>query len=413
MRINCEVLVSNRKLPSLNLSNKRGGTRSSLGIGRPPGSKSDVSSLFIHLCTAQNKQGTKYKIVGNIEAVFTKCVGEGKFTIRFKDPAHDLCIKADPVLAKSFLHTLKLGLQNKDIDKLHLSNLAPVKQSQVEKPKTKLIIESKQDYPITTAFPYSLELLKICDVQLNRVENRIIKLKRLHSLDLSHNLIKELPTKMNEMHCLSTLQLSFNNITHINHQLFSGRLSHTLHFLDLSNNKIEYLPHTLGQLHSLVSLRLDGNILCKLPVSLGKLTRLRYLTAGNNKLVELPASIRHLKLDSMDVFGNPFSSPLGLVRDNITGVPCLKEISSAYCVTRGLRPTAAEIPATLVEYLQAWVKCLCGKICYESHILACISLNLKLIASGLIIGNVYQTSAPAIATLCSKKCFDKFSKTCS
>lgn len=57
--------------------------------------------------------------------------------------------------------------------------------------------------------------------------------------------------------------------------------------------------------------------------------------ASNNKLVELPASIRYLKMDTMDVFGNPFSSQLGLVRNNITeGVPCLKEIASTYCVQR-------------------------------------------------------------------------------
>ncbi|XP_053634351.2 leucine-rich repeat protein 1-like isoform X3 [Cherax quadricarinatus] len=411
MRISCEVLVSNRKLPSLNLGNKRTGTQSSLGIGRLPGSKPDVSSLFIHLCTAQNKQGTKYKVVENIERVFTKYVAEGKFTIRFKEPAHDLCVKADPVLAKTFLQTLKLGIQNKDIAKLHLSNLAPIKQSQVEKPKTKLVIESKQEYPITTAFPYTLESLKVNNVQLNRVENRIMKLKKLHSLNLNHNIIKELPTKMNEMHCLVNLHLSFNNITCISHQLFSGRLSHTLQMLDLSNNKIEYLPHTLGQLHSLVSLKLDGNILHKLPISLGKLTRLKYLTASKNKLVELPATLSNLRLESMDVFGNPFSSPLGIVRNNIKGVPSLKEIASTQCVQRGLCPTAADIPATLVEYLQAWLKCLCGKICYESHILACITLNLQLVASGLVLGNVFQTTAPALATLCSQKCFDKFSKT--
>ncbi|XP_071513066.1 leucine-rich repeat protein 1 isoform X2 [Panulirus ornatus] len=410
MRINCDVQISNRKLPSLNLSNKRNGTRSSLGIGRLPGSKADVTSLFIQLCTAQNKLGSKYKVSGNIEAVFTKFVAEGKFTIRFREPAHDLCVKADPVLAKSFLQTLKLGIQNKDIDKLHLSNLAPVKQSQVEKPKTKLVIGSRREYPITTTFPYSLESLKINDVQLNRIENRILKLKRLHSLNLNNNLIKELPSAMSEMHCLTELHLSLNNITHISHQLFEGRLSHTLQLLDLSNNKMEYLPHTLGKLHNLISLKIGENFLQKLPVSLGKLTRLKYLMASNNKLVELPASIRHLKVDTLDVFGNPFSSRLGLVRNNIVGVPCLKEIASAYCVKRRLQPTAADIPATLVEYLQAWMKCLCGRICYESHILACISLNLKLVASALTIGNAFQTSAPALATLCSQKCFDKFAK---
>ncbi|XP_042216310.1 leucine-rich repeat protein 1-like isoform X1 [Homarus americanus] len=407
MRINCEVQVNNRKLPSLNISNKRGGTRSSLGIGRHPGSKADVSSLFIHLCTAQHKLGTKYKVGGNIEAVFTKFVAEGKFTIRFKEPSHDLCVKADPVLAKTFLQTLKQGIQNKDIEKLRLSNLNPVKQSQVEKPMTKLIIRSKQEYPITTAFPYSLEILKVNNVELNRVEKRIIKLKKLKSLDLSHNTIKELPATISVMCCLTELHLSFNHIPNISPQVFTGRLSHTLHLLDLSYNGMEYLPHTLGRLCNLVSLKIDGNKLRKLPASLGKLTRMKYLTASNNNLVELPGSLMHLRMDTVDVFGNPLSSPLGLVTNNITGVPRLKEITSAYCVQRGLRPTAADIPATLVDYLQAWCKCGCGRICYETHILACISLNLKLVASALAIDTAFQTSAPALAVLCSQKCFDK------
>ncbi|XP_027217195.2 leucine-rich repeat protein 1 [Penaeus vannamei] len=411
MRINCEVQVSNRKLPSLNMSSKKNTARSSLGIGRLPGSKADVSNLFIHLCTAQNKQGNKYKVGGNIEAVFTKFVSEGKFTIRFKEPAHDLCVKADPVLAKTFLQTLKLGIQNKDIDKLRLSTLAPVKQSQVEKPKTKLVITCKKDYPITTAFPYSLETLRVNDVDLTRVENRIMKLKRLQILDLSHNIIQVLPATMNEMHSLAELHLAHNKIKGISHQVFTGKISKTLRLLDLSNNHMEYLPHTLGQLVSLVTLRLDNNFLKKLPISLGKLTSLKFFSASNNKLVELPASVFHLKMENIDVFGNPFTSQLGIVANNMPkGVPNLREIASAYCVKRGLRPTAADIPATLVEYLQSWLKCLCGRICYESHILTCISLNLKLVAPALTIGNALETSTPALATLCSQKCFDKFTK---
>lgn len=62
---------------------------------------------------------------------------------------------------KIFFPTVKMGMQNKNIEKLHLSSLAPVKQSQIEKPKTKLVVSSKQEYPITTAFPYTLETLRV------------------------------------------------------------------------------------------------------------------------------------------------------------------------------------------------------------------------------------------------------------
>ena len=43
----------------------------------------------------------------NIEAVFAKFINEGKFTIRIKEPHIDLCVKADPVLAKGFYQTCK------------------------------------------------------------------------------------------------------------------------------------------------------------------------------------------------------------------------------------------------------------------------------------------------------------------
>lgn len=409
MRINCEVQVSNRKCPSLNMSDGKRNSRSSLGLGRVPGSKADVSSLFIHLCTAQNKKGTKYKVSGNIEGVFTKFVAEGKFTLRFKEPTHDLCVKADPVLAKSFLQTLKLGLQNKDIDKMHLSNLAPVKQSQVEKPKTKLIIDCKKNYPITTSFPYSLQSLMVSDVDLNRVENRIIKLKKLQILNLSHNVIRHLPESMNQMHVLAELHLSHNKICDVNHKVFMGNLSKTLRLLDLSDNEMQYLPHTLVHLQNLVNLNISGNKLCSLPISLGKLHNLKFLTASKNRLIELPASLRYLNLDTIDIYGNPLSRPFGLITDNATDrVPLLKEIASANCVRRRLHPTAADIPLTLVNYVNAWLKCPCGRICYESHILACIPLNISSLATSFVKSDV-GTVTPALATLCSKKCYNKYS----
>lgn len=410
MRINCEVQVNNRMNAVLNVSNAKK-VRSSLGIGRLPGSKADRNSLFIHLCTALNKQGVKYKIIDNIDGVFTKFASEGKFTIRFKEPKHELIVKADPVLAKTFLQTLKLGIQNKDIDKLHLSTLAPVKQREVEKPKTKLIISQKKDYPITTGFPYTLENLTVSNVELNRVENRIMKLRNLKMLNLNKNLIKEIPLSLGQMLKLSELHLANNKLACINHQLFQGTIAHTLAVLDLSNNEIEYLPHTLGNLKSLYTVKFNNNNLKKLPISLGKLSNLRNISASNNQLVELPATIMNLHLATMDVFSNPFNSSLGIVKNYMpSGVKTLREIVASYCVKRCLRPSASDIPATLVEYLGSWLSCPCGKKCYESHILARFSLNLKTVTGSLTINNVMGSSCPVLATICSLKCLENYTK---
>ncbi|XP_066980990.1 leucine-rich repeat protein 1-like [Macrobrachium rosenbergii] len=411
MRINCEVQVSNRSAGSVS----KKCCRSSLGLGRLPDSKAEVSSLFIHLCTVQNKQGTKYKVAGNIEGVFTKFVAEGKFTIRFKEPPHDLCVKADVVLAKSFLSTLKMALQNKEINKMHLSNLAPAKQSQLEKPKTKLVILNKKDYPITTAFPYSLENLHVNNVDLNRVENRIIGLKRLKTLDLSHNVIRKLPMAMNRMQSLTELYLSHNGLKEIDHRVFTGRLSRTLRRLDLSNNELELLPVTLKYLKGLVNLNVSSNKLRYLPLSFDRLQALKFLSASHNKLEVLPATLVHLQLEELDVFGNPFVDGDNRERLNLVAAsksqgrfPRLKEIAALSCMRNGLRPTAADIPSTLADYLYSWLKCLCGGFCYESHTLAYVSLDVRKISHSISVSD--SNHVVAVATLCSKRCCDRYCK---
>lgn len=172
---------------------------------------------------------------------------------------------------------------------------------------------------------------------------------------------------------------------------------------------MQYLPHTLVHLQNLVNLNISGNKLCSLPISLGKLHNLKFLTASKNRLIELPASLRYLNLDTIDIYGNPLSRPFGLITDNATDrVPLLKEIASANCVRRRLHPTAADIPLTLVNYVNAWLKCPCGRICYESHILACIPLNISSLATSFVKSDV-GTVTPALATLCSKKCYNKYS----
>lgn len=76
------------------------------------------------------------------------------------------------------------------------------------------------------------------NVELNRVENRICKLKKLHVLHLGDNLIRELPDALGHMKCLSELHLPSNALIRISPYLFSGTLCHTLQLLDLSDNKV-------------------------------------------------------------------------------------------------------------------------------------------------------------------------------
>ncbi|XP_050739528.1 leucine-rich repeat protein 1-like [Eriocheir sinensis] len=411
MRISCEVQVNNRRMMTLGSAGRRRGSQSTLGIGHAPGAPAHLDNLFVHLCTAQNKQGTKYKVSGNIEAVFTKFVSEGKFTIRFKEPEEDLSVKADPVLAKSFLHTLKAGLANRNLEKLHLSNLCPAKSTQLEKPRTRLAITKRSDYPLATGFPRTLEELRINKIQLSRIEARIVKLPRLHTLDLGLNQVSVLPIGLGSMSSLTHLDLRENHLSAIPAQVFAGSLRNTLVSLDLAQNLLTYLPHTITSLHNLLTLRLDGNRLIKLPLSLGKLTNLRCLSVSNNKLIDLPASVRRLRLNMLEVCENPFTTPLGIVEDRlahttIRGPPSLREIVARVCVKKSLRPSPADIPATLVQYLEGYTHCLCGRPCFESHLLAVVPLDLERLSTSIVVKQVFRSTVPAMAALCSQRCWE-------
>lgn len=60
MRLKCEVQVTNRLLPTLNIRKPARTTYTQVSIGKNPGSNS--GQLFLMLCTAQNRSGTKYLV---------------------------------------------------------------------------------------------------------------------------------------------------------------------------------------------------------------------------------------------------------------------------------------------------------------------------------------------------------------
>lgn len=59
MKIFGNIEICNRSLPSLNISGKRR-SQSCLAIGKQPGTEEE---LFVFHQSAQNKLGTKYKVI--------------------------------------------------------------------------------------------------------------------------------------------------------------------------------------------------------------------------------------------------------------------------------------------------------------------------------------------------------------
>ena len=62
MRIAGDVEISNRLLPALNMRGKSKAVRSHLSVGKKPGHKDD-SDIYLMICTKQDRNGTKYKVV--------------------------------------------------------------------------------------------------------------------------------------------------------------------------------------------------------------------------------------------------------------------------------------------------------------------------------------------------------------
>lgn len=401
MRINCEVHVHNRMLPSLNMAGKKKGTQSSLAIGKKPGAANDASQLFLQICTLQNKSGTKYKIHNNIKAVFAKFVEEGKFTIQLKEPTVDILIKAEPLLAKGFLKTLKLALTTDKLEKLPLSHLNAVKQRQIEKPKKKLAIKCRSDYPLTQGFPPTLEILLVNNINMKRIEERILKLKYLREINLSDNIIKTLPLELANLSSLSVLIVKGNQIEEIPEQLFNGKFKDSLVNLDLSNNNIRELPFSIGKLNKLEILNVNSNNLVKLPYSFGKLRKLQELRVANNEISYFPLSMLHNKLSYLD-FNFDQNDTENVIADFATGrVPPLVELAAASCVKQGLNPQPWDIPYTLCEYIEKYKVCLCTKILFTTCVYGSIKAPVDRLARDHLSD---RRRATLLGYFCSQKC---------
>lgn len=103
MKLQCQVEVVNRLHSTLNIRTNGKYLKSTLALGKEP--KSETEYFILHFSSV-NKSGLKYR-VKCIKQVFVKCLNEGKATIRFEEPPHDLCIKCEAIQLKCFMRLLK------------------------------------------------------------------------------------------------------------------------------------------------------------------------------------------------------------------------------------------------------------------------------------------------------------------
>ncbi|KAM3919195.1 leucine-rich repeat protein 1 [Leptodactylus fuscus] len=412
MKLQCEVEVINRMLPTFGMRNRGRGSRAVLSVGKQEGKGSGQRGpIYLMICTIKDKAGSRYKLQENIENLFSKFINEGKATIRLREPAVDICLsKADICNLKSFISAVSLAHKGTDASPVPLSRLTPAKSSEIEKPRAKMIITCKKDYPLTKSFPYSLEHLQVSYCKLARVDMRMLCLKRLQKLDLSNNHIKKLPKTIGDLVCLQELTLHSNFLETFEVELCNSTLKNSLKSLDLSENKLKALPLQFCNLRELVSLKLDGNELITLPFAIGKLSKLRFLSATKNKLPYVPNSFKMLVLENLDLFGNPFTKPNPMVPDIRLKFP-LTLLETASRATLGYRiPYGPQvIPKHLCQDLSVAKTCDCGRPCLSSFIQTIVGMNLHQVSQTVVlVDSMGGTEAPIICYFCSLTCYSLF-----
>lgn len=405
MKLLCNISVGNRLAPNL----KRKSAKSTLALCKQPKCKEFCIIIF----TSQNKHGTKYNIRDNVQQLFTRCMNEGKSTIQFKDPPHDVYIQADTIQLKSFLHLLRRALESKLSDKdLNLcSGMAVTPIAAKHIPQKMLCIKSRGEYP-SKGFPKQLEVLRINNIQRCSLDRGILSLQLLKVLDLNTNLIESLPEDLNKLPCLRELHVAENRLGKCapkDWEWMGGHLSQTLQVLNLSKNGLKYLPCQIVKLYNLRQLHVDNNELTSLPTGIGKLSKLRMLLASHNAITSLPGSAKMLRLHSLDLSYNRFN----IDQQNSPAIvapkpppPCsLKECAARKILLMRIRYTPFDLPRTLMEYLDNGKYCVCGKACFDVFIKHHQMLRLDGIAEHVSVSAAGSMYIPMDCFYCSLKCF--------
>lgn len=155
--------------------------------------------------------------------------------------------------------------------------------------------------------------------KIKQEENQRNK-KKLTSkqLDLSRKNIENIPDFISEMSQIKQLYLQNNRISSL-----SLCLSSSIRVLNLSHNLLKEIPSTIFSLYNLKSLHLSHNIIQIIPSQISLLQSLEKLTLHNNNLTKVSCDISLLeKLHTLSLHNNNFliSPPSSVIQMGIKAI---------------------------------------------------------------------------------------------
>ncbi|CAH1175752.1 unnamed protein product [Phaedon cochleariae] len=166
----------------------------------------------------------------------------------------------------------------------------------------KLSNRKLKDFP-KTGDKYNLSDTVIADLSKNRfceLPEEILGFHFLEKLHCYHNSIRLVPDAVNNLQCLSFLDLSRNQLTNLPRELCQLPIQ----ILLVSNNNLTALPDEMCRMSHLTELDASCNRLTHLPPRLSELRSLRSLCVRDNLLLAVPVELCGLKLARLDLRAN-------------------------------------------------------------------------------------------------------------
>ena len=454
MQLSTDLMISNRITSNLKTKSKI--SQALITVGQRNKNENISNNRFkdgsIYLMVnmaKDNTYGTSYKVSDILKLgskahhksrlnvkIYDRRLKEGKLTLRFVEPEHDLFISnADPTQLETFVNVLK-NAHNSESHYQQLSDLKPVSKNKIQKYSSTLYINNRQDYPTKEAgFSQCLKSLKIQNLQMKIIDLRICHLKHLMCLDLSGNVFKNIPIELLQLRSLKELNFSNNRITEIPHRFCENKhFCNQLLLLNLEGNRLSILPQNLTNFLNLVTLNLKDNFFSSLPCGLfQKMTKLRFLYLSGCKYLEkLPSTFFDTpRLDSLHAdrlpkifrridYRNYISNcHEDVICDTTTNIPSLLDISSGFILKHPLLWSKVQenenfIPSVIKQYLKTLVRCYCQSTCLPS---SCLIKELRYrfedamkLVTRDIMADILNGTVNFECIFCSRKCKNDFMK---